>query len=872
MRHFTTKFFKKLTLTGALALGFMIAPAFGQQTYDWSISSGGNGANYGTSVASDDSGNVYYCGYFNEEIDLDEAGAGFVLTAPSTETDMFVSKLDPNGNFLWGRHFSSTGRNRAESITIDDNDNVYVTGYFEGTVDFDSGSGTSELTSVSDRDVFILKLDTNGDFLWVKHFGGSSVSQGLDINFSKLDNVLVSGIFAGNFTFDPGGDDIAINAANGLDGFAFRMDQSGNLLDYIQTESTGNAFNYAIDEDIDGNIYIGGFYTGDLDLGGSFQYTATDADSDPYVIKYDNTLSPEWVTIGAGVGEGRIRGLRVGTDNKVYFAGHYDDDLDFTANNGVFGVSNIDVEDLFVGSLNKLGDMSWLHGIGGTESDYLFGLELDNVNNVYTTGYIRQTVDFDPGSGNSSLSSNGGNNSYIWKLNNAGGFEDAMLYEAQFGYDMYVASNWDVFISGYYNGTKDFDPSGSVSSMTSTGTGNAAYISKFSGNCTPPDVPTLTEISNDICEDSTTTIDVTAGNLNDANEWVWYTDSNFTDSVFTGTSYTTPSLSDTMTYYVRAEGACSDSSNQITIFVGDHVAPEVIANDLTIVADSGTCEATGVDLGDTITDNCVLDNITNDAPAAFPIGQTTVTWTVSDLSGNVTIHEQEVTVEDQEAPVEDETSLDEINELCEVTELTAPTATDNCEGSIVGTHNASLPITDNMTITWTYEDANGNITTQDQDVVIETLDVSTTSDVDDDGVTLISNNSQPGISYRWIDCDNNNEGIIGATNQTYEPQENGSYAVIVTKLDCSDTSDCIDVLILGVDENNLTSIEVYPNPSTGVYTITSEEVNKPYAVLDNNGRVILEGTFKNKSTEIDISKHDNGIYFLNVEGSVVKLV
>ncbi|MEX2483626.1 MAG: HYR domain-containing protein [Brumimicrobium sp.] len=812
MKSRTNKIFKRF-LTGGLLLSSMFfgLEAKGQQGFEWAITSGGDGANYGTSVTSDGAGNAYYCGYFEDEIDLDEAGGGFVLTTPNANTDMFVSKLDPNGNFLWGRHFSSTGRNRAESITIDDNDNVYVTGYFEGTVDFDPGAGTSELTSMTDRDVFILKLNTDGDFLWVKHFGGSSFALGLDINFSKLDNVLVSGIFAGNFTFDPSGQNIAINAANGIDGFAFRLNQSGNLMDYIKTESTGNAFNYAMDEDTDGNIYIGGHYTGDLDLGGSFQYTATDANTDPYIIKYDNTLNPEWVTIGAGTGEGVVRGLRVGTDNNVYFGGYYDGDLDLTANNGVFGVANIDQEDIYVGSLNNLGEMNWLHGIGGIETDYLLGLELDDLNSVYTTGYIRNTVDFDPSAGNFDLTSGGGNNTYVWKLNSAGDFKSAVLFEAQFGYNLSVASNWDIFISGYYSGTKDFDPSGATFSMTSSGTGRAAYVSKLSQTCTDV-ITNVDALSTLICPGVVDSTKVYVdGTLNDANDWAWYEGSCGGTYLGSGDSLTVrPST--TTKYYVRGEGACtSQPCDSVLVFVDNDGPVMSVTTPITVNTIPGSCYYASDSLTPpTATDTCAIDTVYNDAVLLLT-GTTTVTWTAVDVNGNISQETQEVTVIDNEDPEidapTDVTVSADVN--CEATgvALGTPISVDNCAvNNVSNDAPATFPLGVTV-VTWTVEDDAGNTTTDTQNVTVE-------DDTDPTIVGLpadISVNNDPGV------C----EATVSWTAPTPDDNCPGS-SIAQTAGDPSGS-----IFPVGVTTIEYTATDAEGNETTESFTITVTDNEDP---------------------------------------------
>ena len=79
------------------------------------------------------------------------------------------------GDLLWVKAMSGTGNNYGIDISIDNAGNIYIVGAFEGSVDFDPGAGTTELTSAGDFDIFITKLDNNGDLVWVKSVGISKV-------------------------------------------------------------------------------------------------------------------------------------------------------------------------------------------------------------------------------------------------------------------------------------------------------------------------------------------------------------------------------------------------------------------------------------------------------------------------------------------------------------------------------------------------------------------------------------------------------------------------------------------------------------------------------------------------------------------------
>ncbi|MDE0472116.1 MAG: T9SS type A sorting domain-containing protein, partial [Ekhidna sp.] len=120
----------------------------------------------------------------------------------------------------------------------------------------------------------------------------------------------------------------------------------------------------------------------------------------------------------------------------------------------------------------------------------------------------------------------------------------------------------------------------------------------------------------------------------------------------------------------------------------------------------------------TATDNCDGE-VTAEPDAAFPItASTTITWTYRDATGNTVTQTQQVTIADTTAPVPVVADLPALEDCSQITSLTAPTATDNCDdGTITATTNASFPITSTTTITWTYTDAMGNTSTQTQAVI-----------------------------------------------------------------------------------------------------------------------------------------------------------
>ncbi|SVD69385.1 uncharacterized protein METZ01_LOCUS422239, partial [marine metagenome] len=157
--------------------------------------------------------------------------------------DVFVSKLDSSGNYVWAKSFGGTKQDVGNSVAVDSSGNVYTTGFFQGTADFDPGAGTTNLTTTGPEvgdDVFVSKLDSAGDLLWVKGFGGAEYSfygpddRGYSVALDSSGNVYITGQFLGTVDFDPGAGTTEFTSSEYSfiwrnDVFVLRLDSTGNL-------------------------------------------------------------------------------------------------------------------------------------------------------------------------------------------------------------------------------------------------------------------------------------------------------------------------------------------------------------------------------------------------------------------------------------------------------------------------------------------------------------------------------------------------------------------------------------------------------------------------------------------------------------------
>ena len=189
---------------------------------------GGTSIDYGYSITTDDSGCVYTTGSFKKTGDFDP-GAGVTNLTSVGITDIYIQKLNTNGNFIWAKSMGGTSSDYGYSITTDDSGCVYTTGRFKNTVDFDPGAGVTNLTSVGNTDIYIQKLDANGKLIWVRSMGGTDNDQGRSITIDGSGNVYTTGRFKNTVDFDPGAALTNLSSAGIYDIYIQKLCQSSGV-------------------------------------------------------------------------------------------------------------------------------------------------------------------------------------------------------------------------------------------------------------------------------------------------------------------------------------------------------------------------------------------------------------------------------------------------------------------------------------------------------------------------------------------------------------------------------------------------------------------------------------------------------------------
>ncbi len=493
---------KKLFLSSVFITAIIITNAQAP-VLQWAKQMAGPDGSTGRSVTVDASGNVYTTGFFSGTVDFDP-GPG-VVNFTAENQDIFVSKVDASGKFVWAKQLGGPlggNGNYGLSIAIDAGGNIYTTGYFGGTVDFDPGPGVYNLSvshySVSNpnpTDAFISKLDADGNFVWAKQIDGAtsmSIVSGQGIVVDAAANVYVTGYFRGTATF-PGGI-ISLSEGTAKTIFVVKLDVTGNT---VWAKNMGGPYDASISTDISeaiavdaiGNVYTSGRFSGtaDFDPGAAvFNLTASTYYYGVFISKLDASGNFVWAKqMPQGSSTATIESMAIKLDatGNVYNTGRFEGTVDFDPGAATFNlVASNFYFDIFVSKLDTDGNFVWAKKMGGSSGDdEAFGLTLDASGNVYTAGYFDLTADFDPGAATFNLTTSGGYDAFVSKLDNNGNFLWAVKMGGpnfDFAWSVAVDASQNVIATGDFSGTADFNPGAAVFNLTSAG-GTDMYIVKL---------------------------------------------------------------------------------------------------------------------------------------------------------------------------------------------------------------------------------------------------------------------------------------------------------------------------------------------------------------------------------------------------------
>ena len=343
----------------------------------WSRRFGGTGIDQVTSIATDSSGNIFMTGMFWDAIDL----GGGVLSG--SLYDIFLSKYDASGNHLWSKRFGGLGSDQGFGVATDALGNVFVTGAFtDGTI-----FGGGPLTNAGGRDIFLAKINANGDTVWSKGFGGEQTDQGSSVAIDGTGNVFVTGSFSGTANFGGG----PLTSAGEGDIFLAKFDANGN---YVWSKRFGgSSFDLGLSvvaDDADHVVVTGGFQ-GTADFGGGPLTSA--GGYDIFLARFDAVGNHQWSKRFGGTNSDIGQQVVVDQSGYILATGGFQDAVDF----GGGLLTSAGDGDIFLARYEASGNHLWSWRFGGAALDEGYGVAAGSSDRVFVTGVFGSTVDFGGG-------------------------------------------------------------------------------------------------------------------------------------------------------------------------------------------------------------------------------------------------------------------------------------------------------------------------------------------------------------------------------------------------------------------------------------------------------------------------------------------
>ena len=439
------------------------------QSFEWGGRFGGTGEDVVKSMHVDEQGNVYTTGYFTDTADFDITTAGNYELTASAWYDVFVQKVDNQGNLVWAKKFGGEGFDLGSAISTDVAGNVLITGVFENTVDFDpDGSGTT-LTSNGGQDIFVLKLSPSGAFIWATSIGSEGYEEALAIDATSTGNPVLVGHFSETIDFNSGDGVFTMSSVGGNDTFILQLKDDGAF--QSANRYGGSGIDIAMDLEITPNndMYITGYFDETADLNPNLvivsNFTSSASGFSGYIIHLNS--SGELVYAGVTSG-GNVQNNNIAVDllGNTYVTGYFSGSANFNHTAGGsadFTKTSNEFYNGFVTKYNNAGVIQWVRHLQCDSTLFGFGIGVNSLGHVLSGGYFEGTANFGAPESPLSLTESSPNatEAFLNVLDNDGNFVNAF----QFGGVDFIDTNTlgidgadNVYHAAHFMLTVDINP------------------------------------------------------------------------------------------------------------------------------------------------------------------------------------------------------------------------------------------------------------------------------------------------------------------------------------------------------------------------------------------------------------------------------
>ncbi len=366
-----------------------------------------------------------------------------------------------------------SGDDGAYDLVIDHDENIYVLGWYTGSIDLNPSAVSNFTTAFGNRDIFLAKYDSSGNYIWGFGIGSVGQDEGNVITLDSSGNVIIAGRFSGSLDFDPS-INVNFKVSNGnRDIYLAKYDSLGNLV-WVNSMG-GNLYDDAEDVLVDtvGNIYLAGSFqtTVDFDPEGGVDLRVSNGLSDAYLACYSPAGIFNWVSTFGGNLDDDLAGIELWNNGSIYCSGYFTGSTDFDGNAGIHIVSSLGDADAFILKYDIQGNFHWVETLGGTGYDAAYGLDIFK-DLIYFTGTFSDSVDFNPGIGVALKISGGSGDIFLCQFDSIGNFNwvnSAGGTGLDMGLDVAIDAFGNVINTGLFRGNSSFSGGSATQNLFALG-------------------------------------------------------------------------------------------------------------------------------------------------------------------------------------------------------------------------------------------------------------------------------------------------------------------------------------------------------------------------------------------------------------------
>ncbi len=359
--------------------------------------------NYGNVLKLDSFGNIFLIGSFSGTCDFDPSISTNLVSSSDNITNTYIAKFTNNGELNWVKTFTGGYYNSPADAQIDANNNIIITGSFSGTTDFDpSNSISNQVSQNNNSDVYVCKLNNNGEYIWAKGFGGSETDNGTSVTLDNTGNIYLAGSFSLWADFDSQLGPNGYLQTNGFaDAYICKFDANGN---YIWTKNLGGA-GYDTATSIvcnaNGDVFISGGFYGTADFDSNYPATFflnSNGNFDAFLASLNSNGDLLWAKSFGGIGYEGTNSIAI-KGNYLYCVGIFYDECNFSVGSNLPNLTNSNNQksEIFIVKMDLSGNYIFSKSIGGSGDDVLNKIYIDNLENIIVTGEFNDNGDFKTG-------------------------------------------------------------------------------------------------------------------------------------------------------------------------------------------------------------------------------------------------------------------------------------------------------------------------------------------------------------------------------------------------------------------------------------------------------------------------------------------